>query len=139
MGNETVHLWDVKTQKRVGGLLFPGRRGVTALSYSLDGKTLAVGYGNGDIAFWDTATNQKTAFLDTNSSVLWTLAFSPDGKLLASGGYEDPTISLWDVQTQTLLGSFDGHTRLDGRVQNSGVSSVTFRPDGKTLASARQH
>ena len=133
--DRTVRLWDVNTQKQVGGLLFPGRRGVTALSYSLDGKTLAVGYGNGDIAFWDTATNQKTALLDTNSSVLWTLAFSPDGRLLASGGCDDPQISLWDVQTQTLLGSFGGHTLLDGREPDSGVSTVAFSSDGKTLAS----
>lgn len=134
--DRTVRLWDVNSQKQVGGLQLPGPRGVTALSYSLDGKSLAVGYGNGDIVLWHTATQQKTALLDSNLSVLLTLAFSPDGKLLASGGSEDPTISLWDVQTQTLLGSFYGHTRLDGRVPDSGVSSVAFSPDGKTLASA---
>ncbi|MDE0185432.1 MAG: sigma-70 family RNA polymerase sigma factor [Candidatus Poribacteria bacterium] len=133
--DRTIYLWDVSTQKPVGSLLFPGRRGVTTLSYSLDGKTLAVGYGNGNIALWDTATQQKTALLDTDSSILWTLAFSPDGKLLASGGCENPEISLWDVQTRTLMGSFDGHPRLDGWVPDSGVSSVAFSPDGKTLAS----
>ncbi len=133
--DRTVHLWDVQTQKRVGSLQFPGRRGVTALSYSPDGKTLAVGYGNGDIVMWDPKTHEKTALLDTNSSVLSTLAFSPNGKLLASGGSEDPTISLWDVQTQTLMGSFDGHTRHDGAIPDSEVSAVVFSPDGKTLAS----
>ncbi len=133
--DRTIYLWDVSTQKLVGSLLFPGRSGVTTLSYSLDGKTLAVGYANGDIALWDTAKQQKSALLDTDSSVVWTLAFSPDGRLLASGGCETPKINLWDVQTQTLLGSFDGHPRLDGRVPDSGVSSVAFSPDGKTIAS----
>ncbi len=72
----TVHLWDVNTQRKVGDLLFPGKRGVTALTHTLDGTTLAVGYGNGDIALWDTETQTKTALLTTTSSVLWALAFS---------------------------------------------------------------
>ena len=130
----TAFLWNVATRKRIGSMLLPDRRGITALTYALDGKTLAVGYTNGDIALWDTATQQKTALLDTASSVLWTLAFSPNGRLLASGGYKDSTISLWDVQTKTLLGAFDGHTR-DTRAQNHGVSTIAFSPDGKTLAS----
>ena len=130
----TVHLWDVNTQRKVGDLLFPGKRGVTALTHTLDGTTLAAGYGNGDIALWDTETQTKTALLDTTSSVIWTLAFSPDGQMLASGGYEDSTISLWDVRTQMLVGIFDGHSRA-GRLTNHAVSSIAFSPDGKTLAS----
>ena len=104
--DRTVHLWDVSTQNRVGKLLSPGRKGVTILTFTLDGNTLAVGYGNGDVALWDMGTQQQTALLDTLSKILWTLAFSPNGQLLASGGSEDSTISLWDVQTQTLVGAF---------------------------------
>ena len=130
----TVHLWDVNTQRKVGVLLFPGRRGVTALTHTLDGTTLAAGYGNGDIALWDTETQTKTALLHTTSSVIWTLAFSPDGQMLASGGYEDSTISLWDLRTQMLVGTFDGHSR-PTRSTNNAVSSIAFSPDGKTLAS----
>ena len=130
----TVHLWDVNTQRKVGVLLFPGRRGVTALTHTLDGTTLAAGYGNGDIALWDTETQTKTALLHTTSSVIWTLAFSPDGQMLASGGYEDSTINLWDLRTQMLVGTFDGHSR-PTRSTNNAVSSIAFSPDGKTLAS----
>ena len=130
----TVHLWYVKTQRKVGDLVFPGKRGVTALTHTLDGTTLAAGYGNGDIALWDTETQTKTALLTTTSSVLWALAFSPDGQMLASGGYEDSTISLWDVRTQMLVGTLDGHSR-PTRSTNNGVSSIAFSPDGKSLAS----
>ena len=130
----SVHLWDLKSKEKVGGLPLSDQRGITALTYSPDGKILAVGYTRGDIALWDTETQTKTALMDTTSRVIWTLAFSPDGQMLASGGFEDSTISLWDVQTQALLGGFDGHTR-EARVTHHAVSSIAFSPDGKTLAS----
>lgn len=131
--DRTIYLWNVSTQQQIGSLTLPSNA-VTALSFSLDGHTLAVGFGYGEITLWDMRTQRQTALLDTASKFVWTLAFSPDGQLLASGGYEDPTISLWDVQTQTLIGSFDGHTR-DVRILNSSVSAVAFSPDGKNLAS----
>ena len=129
----TVYLWDVSTQQQIGSFPLPSK-GVTALTFSLDGSTLAVGHGYGDIALWDIRTQRQTALLDTASKFVWTLAFSPDGQLLASGGYEDSKISLWDVQTQTLIWSFDGHTH-DAGLLNSAVSDVAFSPDGKSLAS----
>ena len=55
------------------------------------------------------------------------LAFSLDGKLLASAG-EDRTVILWDVERQTQLATLTGH--------QDWVYSVAFSPDGVTLASA---
>ncbi|MFB7474461.1 trypsin-like peptidase domain-containing protein [Kitasatospora sp. NPDC056184] len=56
-----------------------------------------------------------------------TVAFSPDGKTLATAG-DDESVSLWDVATGKALTSLAGHT--------DAVFSVAFSPDGKTLASA---
>lgn len=55
------------------------------------------------------------------------VAFSPDGRILASGA-EDHTIKLWDVASGAQLRSLDEHS--------GNIASIVFSPDGKTLASS---
>ncbi|MCF3574115.1 WD40 repeat domain-containing protein [Planktothrix agardhii 1812] len=64
--------------------------------------------------------------LETHSSLVYSVSFSPDGKTLASGS-GDNTIKLWDVTTGKEIHTLQGHSSV--------VSSVSFSPDGKTLAS----
>ena len=56
-----------------------------------------------------------------------TVAFSPDGRWLASGGKDD-TIKIWDISTGYLLRTLYGHS--------SNVNAIAVSPDGKFLASA---
>ncbi|WP_084763412.1 NACHT and WD repeat domain-containing protein, partial [[Scytonema hofmanni] UTEX B 1581] len=64
--------------------------------------------------------------LQGHSELVISVAFSPDGKTLASGS-ADKTIKLWDVATGKISQTLTGHSKW--------VNSVAFSPDGKTLAS----
>src|SRR5690242_3914959 len=64
--------------------------------------------------------------LKGHTNLVECLAYSPDGKTLASGSF-DRTIKLWDVQTGKEKRTLTGHTY--------SVECVAYSPDGKTLAS----
>jgi WD40 repeat protein len=64
--------------------------------------------------------------LTGHSSLVWSVAYSPDGQTLASGSH-DKTIKLWDVKTGNLLQTLTGHS--------DWVNSVAYSPNGQTLAS----
>ena len=80
------------------------------------------------VHLWDVATGEHKDTLTGHTDRVVTVAFSPDGKTLASGAsWKDNTIRLWDAATGQHQRTFTGHT--------DGVESVAFSPDGRTLAS----
>ncbi|WP_243717327.1 protein kinase [Actinomadura sp. KC345] len=128
--DDTVWLWDVAARTTVGRLRIATdpHSLVVGVAFSPDGRTLAV--TDDDAAqLWDVGTRRPAGrpFAGHTDSV-YSLAFSLDGKLLATGS-SDGTIRLWEVATHTPI----GHP-LTGHHQN--IDSVAFSPDGKILASS---
>ena len=114
-----VKLWDVATGK-VKAVLKGHKWTVSSVAFSPDGKLLASVSGNGigdeeweeppercyEINVWDVATGRVLARLSGETGQMWSVAFSPDGKLLGTGDWTDIAfpndgpgrVRLWDVQ-----------------------------------------
>ena len=83
----------------------------------------------GQIVLWDPATGQRVGTIKGHGKGIVDVAFSRDGKLIASAG-SDNTIKIWDVATQRELRTLTGHP--------GSIESMDFSPDGKLLASASE-
>jgi WD40 repeat protein len=106
---------------------------VTALVFSPDGKTLAVG-GYRAVTFWDLATGKATKAIVHLPGPVQSLAFRPDGAQLAiAGGAPGSSgeVQVYDTKTFTKVGAtLEGHTDV--------VMSVAWSPDGKFIATGSQ-
>jgi WD40 repeat protein len=94
---------------------------------SPDGKEVAQnGIDSSVVAVGDTITHRTLATLRGHTNHVYSIAFSPDGKLIATGS-ADRTIKLWDARSGRELRTLRGHSNL--------VRTVVFSNDGRTLAS----
>jgi WD40 repeat protein len=120
-----VTVWDVAT--RTARWARPGPAAVATLTFSPDGKALAVAFRQREVRLLNAATGAAEATLDGSEPVR-ALAFSPDGRALATAGQD---VRLWDVATRRERRRIAGP-----RGENQAVYGVAFAPDGGAVAAA---
>jgi WD40 repeat protein/serine/threonine protein kinase len=123
-----VKLWDAKTYREVRSFQARGKK-LRRLVFSPDGRLLAGAEHTDDdprVCIWNVNEGSPLCEpLDGYYGLGTSLAFSPDGKLLATP-HTDSNARLWEIPSGNLKGTFQGHVGM--------VNGVAFSPDGKTLA-----
>jgi WD40 repeat protein len=129
-----VRLFEGTTGKETGALRKPGGGGLISLAVSPDARLLAAGEmkvgprGEGlpvEVTVWDLQAGQLAATLKGHVGVIYALAFSPDGRTLASAG-TDRIVRLWEAATGGELAAYEGHAGT--------VFSVAFAASGCAVA-----
>ncbi|MFI0366443.1 WD40 repeat domain-containing serine/threonine protein kinase [Actinomadura sp. 1N219] len=134
---DSVTLWDVARRRRI--VTLSGREirekddrfAVGTVAFSPDGRTLSAAFGNPEIensvTLWDLAGRRQIATLTGRDSG----SFSPDSRILAVASREKDAVMLWDLAHHRQLTTLVDRDRIAGPFQ-----TVTFSPDGKTLAAS---
>jgi eukaryotic-like serine/threonine-protein kinase len=146
-----IHLWDIETGQAMRTLT-AGTNEIWGVTFSPNGRLIAAAEGSfrgngavaardqgipGEVKVWDWQSGRLIHTLSAHKFALWSVAISPDGKLLAAGGgYYQPSalapspgeIIVWDLESGRELFGF--HDLPDC------VFSVAFSPDNTRLVSA---
>ncbi|MGW0791443.1 nSTAND1 domain-containing NTPase [Streptomyces sp. NPDC002911] len=124
--SSAVLLWDAHTHRRIATIDGHGRPGDSVL-FSPDGRTIVTSnYADRKTRLWSVRTHRQLASIDGGVGLT---TFSPDGRTIVIRGSQSSSVRLFDVRTHRRLGTLDAGGK-------SEIRSVTFSPDGSTLATA---
>ncbi|WP_433334553.1 WD40 repeat domain-containing serine/threonine protein kinase [Spirillospora sp. CA-294931] len=108
-----------------GSLTAKDVKNLGEVALSGDGLTLAAGGLDGTITVWNLATGKVVRTIDRTGWVS-ALAFSPDGRFLASSASSQGVLLIWDAATGRIL--------VNQRTGQFGLNAVAYSPDGRTIA-----
>ena len=120
-GDYKVRIWDAMRRKVIATLDEPFLP--RSVAFSPDGRVLAA--SGSEVKLWETKNWKELATLSGHTKGVSSIAFSTDGKTLASGGPDG--IKLWNTRVGKELAELNW--------QSEGITSVAFSPDGKNFAS----
>jgi WD40 repeat protein len=134
-----VKIWDLATRQEIRSLPL-GPSMATSIAFDPESGRLVVASSGlapepgkvrltekSAVRIWDVRDGQELLALEGDHGLIASVVFSPDGRRIASAGFADPTVRVWDASTGHLIfGPL--------RAFPSPLTSVAFSPDGKRLA-----
>jgi serine/threonine protein kinase/WD40 repeat protein len=127
-GANILRLWDIGSARELRAVPHPQSNGSRCRpAFSPDGKLVAHAANNvGLVRIWDTTAGEVLHVLAGHTGSVLSVAFSPDGRQLATAG-ADGTVRVWSTQSGNEVLQLHGH---QGRIR-----SLAFHPSGRYLAS----
>ncbi|MDZ7994595.1 MAG: AAA-like domain-containing protein [Nostoc sp. EfeVER01] len=162
--DNTAIIWDVNKKTQLAQLQ-GHTKPVKNVAFSPDGKTIATSSDDGTVKLWSSRNYQVLDTFEGHRGPVNGISFHPQGHILASGG-DDKTVRLWRINPLRItlnehdaiysidinpkkdiiatgsgdgvinLWNFQGEPLKTIKAQKLGIASVTFSPDGNTIASS---